>query len=239
MNDSTLKGNSCNTKDLQFGCIFRLKKLVLDVTQSDIAAAVATIPQTFTGTGGIRATDLVDLNSFSTQNAPQRDNGSSTTRTTQGLSTAAIVSIAVASPIVVGVLIIVWFLWKRRQKGRPAAEMSGGSGSVYEKPGTTAGIEMDAVDTAIAELPATSIAEAPDQDYQSSETDVSPLSMGKSEQYPRVFLYPHPGRLLSYISGSVDHIDVGRRRESDAEHFANTKAQNRRWAVYEKSREYL
>lgn len=50
------------------GCIFTTGKLVLDASQDEVASAASGVAQTFTGTGGIQATDLVDLNKFSTAN---------------------------------------------------------------------------------------------------------------------------------------------------------------------------
>lgn len=46
------------------GCIYSQGLLVLDASEAEISAAVADVAQTFTGTGGIFATDLVDLASF-------------------------------------------------------------------------------------------------------------------------------------------------------------------------------
>ncbi|KAF5002730.1 hypothetical protein FGRMN_126 [Fusarium graminum] len=63
--DSTGKGNSCDEEEPDLGCIFSQGLLVLDATEDEIASAVADITPTFTGTGGISATDLVDLASFS------------------------------------------------------------------------------------------------------------------------------------------------------------------------------
>ncbi|KAL7932895.1 hypothetical protein V8C35DRAFT_65828 [Trichoderma chlorosporum] len=69
LNDDTGKGNTCDDTDPQLGCIYTTGKLVLDASQDEIASAVAGVSQTFTGTGGIQATDLVDLSKFSTANA--------------------------------------------------------------------------------------------------------------------------------------------------------------------------
>ncbi|KAI8723002.1 hypothetical protein NCS52_00154800 [Fusarium sp. LHS14.1] len=63
--DNTGKGNSCDTEEPELGCIFSEKLLVLDASEDEIAAAVADVAQTFTGTGGIAATDLVNLADFS------------------------------------------------------------------------------------------------------------------------------------------------------------------------------
>ncbi|KAM0425479.1 hypothetical protein ACHAPT_009268 [Fusarium lateritium] len=63
--DSTGKGNSCDTEEPDLGCIFSEGLLVLDATEEEISSAVAGVAQTFTGTGGVSATDLVDLASFS------------------------------------------------------------------------------------------------------------------------------------------------------------------------------
>ncbi|KAL7955018.1 hypothetical protein V8C34DRAFT_292683 [Trichoderma compactum] len=65
LNDATAKGNTCDDTDPQLGCIFTTGKLVLDASQDEVASAVSAVPQTFTGTGGIQATDLVDLSKFS------------------------------------------------------------------------------------------------------------------------------------------------------------------------------
>ncbi|KAH7245260.1 hypothetical protein BKA59DRAFT_526817 [Fusarium tricinctum] len=62
--DSTGKGNSCDDLEPDLGCIFSQNLLVLDATEDEISSAVADVAQTFTGTGGIFATELVDLASF-------------------------------------------------------------------------------------------------------------------------------------------------------------------------------
>ncbi|KAM0319250.1 hypothetical protein ACHAPQ_010383 [Fusarium lateritium] len=62
--DSTGKGNSCDEEEPDLGCIFSQNLLVLDATEDEISSAVADVAQTFTGTGGIFATELVDLASF-------------------------------------------------------------------------------------------------------------------------------------------------------------------------------
>jgi hypothetical protein len=67
VNDNTGAGNSCDTEDPELGCIYTEGLLVLDASQEEIAEAVADVAQTFTGSGGIFATELVDLDSFSTQ----------------------------------------------------------------------------------------------------------------------------------------------------------------------------
>ncbi|KAL6245614.1 hypothetical protein RBB50_007613 [Rhinocladiella similis] len=58
LNDNTGAGNSCDTEDDEPGCIFSQKLLVLDATPDEISSAVADITPTFTGTGGISATDI-------------------------------------------------------------------------------------------------------------------------------------------------------------------------------------
>ncbi|KAF4953656.1 hypothetical protein FGADI_5992 [Fusarium gaditjirri] len=63
--DTTGKGNSCDEEEPDLGCIFSQGLLVLDATEDEISSAVANVKPTFTGTGGIFATDLVDLASFS------------------------------------------------------------------------------------------------------------------------------------------------------------------------------
>ncbi|KAF7554800.1 hypothetical protein G7Z17_g2642 [Cylindrodendrum hubeiense] len=63
-NDNTGAGNSCDDEEPDLGCIFSQSLLVLDASEDEISAAVADVAQTFTGTGGIFATDLVDLASF-------------------------------------------------------------------------------------------------------------------------------------------------------------------------------
>ncbi|KAH8680130.1 hypothetical protein BGZ61DRAFT_359123 [Ilyonectria robusta] len=64
-NDNTGKGNSCDDEEPNLGCIYSQGLLVLDASEAEVSAAVADVAQTFTGTGGIFATDLVDLASFS------------------------------------------------------------------------------------------------------------------------------------------------------------------------------
>ncbi|KAI1608046.1 hypothetical protein EDD36DRAFT_389389 [Exophiala viscosa] len=61
--DPTAAGNTCDTSDDEPGCIFSENLLVLDASEDEISSAVATITLTFTGTGGISATD-VDLAAF-------------------------------------------------------------------------------------------------------------------------------------------------------------------------------
>lgn len=56
--DLTGKGNTCNTANDEPGCILSEKLLVLDATEDEISSAVAGIKPTFTGTGGISATDI-------------------------------------------------------------------------------------------------------------------------------------------------------------------------------------
>lgn len=63
-NDNTGKGKSCDDEEPDLGCIYSQGLLVLDASEAEISAAVADVAQTFTGTGGIFATDLVDLASF-------------------------------------------------------------------------------------------------------------------------------------------------------------------------------
>ena len=63
-NDNTGKGKSCDDPDPKLGCIFTTGALVLDVSQQEIASAVADVTPTFTGTGGLSATGLVDLAKF-------------------------------------------------------------------------------------------------------------------------------------------------------------------------------
>ncbi|KAL6903873.1 hypothetical protein GGI43DRAFT_399086 [Trichoderma evansii] len=77
LNDATAKGNTCDDPDPTLGCIFSTGKLVLDASQDEIASAVAAVSQTFTGTGGIQATSLVDLSKFSIANV--QGNGAAAT----------------------------------------------------------------------------------------------------------------------------------------------------------------
>ncbi|KAF4460368.1 cell wall manno, partial [Fusarium albosuccineum] len=51
-------------KDTELECTFTQGLLVLEATEQEISDAVADVAQTYTGTGGIFATDLVDLASF-------------------------------------------------------------------------------------------------------------------------------------------------------------------------------
>ncbi|KAH7127737.1 hypothetical protein B0J13DRAFT_141188 [Dactylonectria estremocensis] len=62
--DTTGKGNSCDDEEPDLGCIFSQNLLVLDASEAEVSAAVADVAQTFTGTGGIFATDLVTLANF-------------------------------------------------------------------------------------------------------------------------------------------------------------------------------
>ena len=66
--DPTAAGNTCDTSDDEPGCIFSESLLVLDASEDEISSAVATITPTFTGTGGISATD-VDLAALSVADA--------------------------------------------------------------------------------------------------------------------------------------------------------------------------
>lgn len=63
--DSTGKGSSCDAEEPDLGCIFSEKLVVLDAAEEEISSSVAGVAQTFTGTGGISAIDLIDLGSFS------------------------------------------------------------------------------------------------------------------------------------------------------------------------------
>jgi hypothetical protein len=63
--DTTGKGKSCDDEEPDLGCIYSQGLLVLDASQDEVSSAVADVAQTFTGTGGIFASDLVDLASFS------------------------------------------------------------------------------------------------------------------------------------------------------------------------------
>jgi hypothetical protein len=67
VNDATGAGNSCDDLEPELGCIFSQGLLVLDASQEEIADAVKDVAQTFTGTNGFIASELVDLDSFSTQ----------------------------------------------------------------------------------------------------------------------------------------------------------------------------
>ncbi|EHK50159.1 hypothetical protein TRIATDRAFT_132795 [Trichoderma atroviride IMI 206040] len=69
LNDATGKGKACDDPDPTLGCIYSTGTLVLDASQDEVASAVAAVSQTFTGTGGIQATALVDLSKFSIANA--------------------------------------------------------------------------------------------------------------------------------------------------------------------------
>ncbi|KAK0386984.1 hypothetical protein NLU13_5298 [Sarocladium strictum] len=64
VNDNTGAGLTCDTEDRKLGCIYTEKRLVLDATEDEVASAVSGVQQTFTGTGGISATDLVNLADF-------------------------------------------------------------------------------------------------------------------------------------------------------------------------------
>jgi hypothetical protein len=58
LNDSTGKGNACDTADDEPGCIFTEKLLQLDASEEEISSAVAGITASITGTGAISATDI-------------------------------------------------------------------------------------------------------------------------------------------------------------------------------------
>ncbi|KAK5452351.1 hypothetical protein LTS15_007417 [Exophiala xenobiotica] len=58
VNDPTGAGNTCDTADDEPGCIYSENLLVLDATPDEISSAVEGITPTFTGTGGISATDV-------------------------------------------------------------------------------------------------------------------------------------------------------------------------------------
>lgn len=58
VNDPTGAGNTCDTVDDEPGCILSENLLVLDATPDEISSAVQGITPTFTGTGGISATDV-------------------------------------------------------------------------------------------------------------------------------------------------------------------------------------
>ncbi|KAF7558603.1 hypothetical protein G7046_g5563 [Stylonectria norvegica] len=67
--DVTGAGNSCDDEEPNLGCIFSKGLLVLDATEDEVSSAVADVAQTFTGTGGIFASDLVDFASFAVASA--------------------------------------------------------------------------------------------------------------------------------------------------------------------------
>ena len=73
LNDNTGKGNTCDTENDEPGCIFTQKLIVLDATEAEIAAAVAGIAPTFTGTGVIKATDIALTGAAATAAAAATD----------------------------------------------------------------------------------------------------------------------------------------------------------------------
>ncbi|KAM0249170.1 hypothetical protein ACHAQJ_009177 [Trichoderma viride] len=86
LSDTTAKGNTCDDPDPNLGCIFTTGTLVLDASQEEVASAAAAVTQTFTGTGGIQATSLVDLNKFSTADA--QGSGAAPTSNSNGATTS-------------------------------------------------------------------------------------------------------------------------------------------------------
>ncbi|KAJ4249876.1 hypothetical protein NW762_012221 [Fusarium torreyae] len=103
--DSTGKGNSCDDEEPDLGCIFSKNLLVLDAKPEEISSAVADVAQTFTGTGGIFATDLVDLASFSVAAVTEAVdlatvvNGASAGGAEQAATSAATSAATVTSPV--------------------------------------------------------------------------------------------------------------------------------------------
>ncbi|KAI5459055.1 hypothetical protein BGZ63DRAFT_406371 [Mariannaea sp. PMI_226] len=98
-NDSTGAGNSCDDEEPKLGCIFSKGLLVLDASQDEISSAVAGVSQTFTGTGGIFASDLVDLASFSVASVTGKIDLATVTSAVTGGGKGA-TGVAVASSVV-------------------------------------------------------------------------------------------------------------------------------------------
>jgi hypothetical protein len=86
--DPTAAGNSCDTADDEPGCIFSENLLVLDATEDEISSAVATVAATFTGTGGISATDI-DLAGVSVASATAAAATASAATAVEATTTAA------------------------------------------------------------------------------------------------------------------------------------------------------
>ncbi|KAK2595455.1 hypothetical protein QQS21_006795 [Conoideocrella luteorostrata] len=215
LNDLTAKGNSCNHDDMRLGCIFRPGKLILDVSRSQVASAVANIPQTFTGTGGIQATSLFDFNALDTSNGLPGDDTSKSpvAHRSESLSTAAIVGIAAGSPIVLGILIIIGFAWKRRRKDRSAtSEKKIQIVNVYEMSSNMGTFELDAVNTLPAELPGTVITNLQSQEHRVVRPE---MSIGKYQNSRGRIASPNSWRPLSYVNGSDDHLILGRQSKGN------------------------
>ncbi|KAL7917239.1 hypothetical protein ACQKWADRAFT_317476 [Trichoderma austrokoningii] len=122
LNDATAKGNTCDDTDPTLGCIYSTGKLVLDASQDEVASAIAAISQTFTGTGGIQATDLVDLSKFSTASA--QGSGAAPTPSANANTATTSQPAAAATPT------------KASQASNPVASQTGAS-STSETPTTS------------------------------------------------------------------------------------------------------
>ncbi|PON20365.1 hypothetical protein TGAM01_v210744 [Trichoderma gamsii] len=123
LNDATAKGLTCDDPDPTLGCIYSTGTLVLDASQDEVASAVAAVSQTFTGTGGIQATDLVDLSKFSTANV--QGNGAAPTPSANVATTSQ--AAAAATPT------------KASQAGNAAASQTGASSSSETSSSTASG----------------------------------------------------------------------------------------------------
>lgn len=112
-------------------------------------------------------------------------------------------------PVAVGILIIVGFVWRRRKRRALAKMQNHQPEEVYEKPGTTGGFEMDAIETAVAELPAVSVTRSRVLEVYNDQKGVpSAITRGLPPR-PSPF---NPNRPLSYLSGSTDQLDLDKRQ---------------------------
>ncbi|KAM0470553.1 hypothetical protein ACHAPX_009816 [Trichoderma viride] len=128
LNDATAKGNTCDDTDPTLGCIYSTGTLVLDASQDEVASAVAAVSQTFTGTGGIQATSLVDLSKFSIANV--QGNGAAPTPSANVATTSQ--AAAAATPT------------KASQAGNAAASQTGASSSTETSSSTAGGNNVQA-----------------------------------------------------------------------------------------------
>ncbi|KAM0444453.1 hypothetical protein ACHAO4_010148 [Trichoderma viride] len=128
LNDTTGKGKACDDPDPALGCIYSTGTLVLDASQDEVASAVAAVSQTFTGTGGIQATSLVDLSKFATANAQGNAAAPAPSANVATTSQAA----AAATPT------------KASQAGNAAASQTGASSSSETSTSTASGSNVQA-----------------------------------------------------------------------------------------------
>lgn len=120
---------------------------MLDTSQDEVASAASGVAQTFTGTGGIQATDLVDLNKFSTANV--QGGGAAPTGNSNAVTTAQ--SAPAATPV------------KACHKKKPVATEAPASGG--NQPSTTNGNNVQTFTGTLGGAPPPVISSAGDRPF--------------------------------------------------------------------------